>query len=254
MLLVERLAYGNRWRARHPADKLVPGAGLLMLSLALPPWPGAAVVLAAAVAAALLGARIPLTEYARLLAVPTGFLLAGAAVLAVSIDASGKGVPLRFDPGGLATAAEASLRALAATSALLLIALTTPLPDLLALFRRAGGPAPLIDLMLLTWRFITLALETADNARTAQAARLGYVGWRRTIRSAGLLAAHLLPRTLDRAARLQTGLAARGWQGDLRVLAKDRAPSPAFIAGALSAQAAIAAVSTMLAAAAPRPW
>jgi cobalt/nickel transport system permease protein len=51
------------------------------------------------------------------------------------------------------------------------------------------------------------------------------------IRATGLLAAALLPRALDRAHRLETGLAARGFDGTLRTLAPVHAASPARLAG-----------------------
>ena len=45
------------------------------------------------------------------------------------------------------------------------------------------------------------------------------------LRSLGLLLARLLPRALDRARRLETGLAARGWEGEMRVLSDQPALS-----------------------------
>lgn len=239
MHTVERLAYTNRWRQRHPADKLILGGGLLVLAVVLPPWPGDALVLLAAAAAALLGARLPLADYSRLLAVPAGFLLPGVAVLAVSLEFSGAGPLLHVGEEGLAQAVSALLRAMAATAALLLIVLTTPFTELLALSSRLRLPAVLLDLMLMIYRFSTLTIETAALGRTAQASRLGYAGFGRSIRSAGLLAAGLLPRVLDRAARLQVGLTARGYTGELRVLAPRRAHCRAFIAGSLGVHALI---------------
>jgi cobalt/nickel transport system permease protein len=45
-----------------------------------------------------------------------------------------------------------------------------------------------------------------------------------------MLAAALLPRALDRAHRLEVGLAARGFDGSLRTLAPARPASPARLA------------------------
>jgi cobalt/nickel transport system permease protein len=41
MHLIDRVAHTNRWSARHPRDKLLLGGGLLILSVVLPPVPGA---------------------------------------------------------------------------------------------------------------------------------------------------------------------------------------------------------------------
>ena len=72
---------------------------------------------------------------------------------------------------------------------------------------------------MLIYRFLFVLADTFAGMQAAQEARLGHVGWRRRIRSSGVLAANLLPRAMDRARRLETGLAARGWSGGaLRVL------------------------------------
>jgi cobalt/nickel transport system permease protein len=233
MLLVERLAHSNRWTARHPAEKVILGGGLLVASLLMPPLPGAAVVAAAALGAALLGARLPIRDYMRVLALPAGFLAMSALSIAVSLRIGGDGLRLSISDESARVAIETSLRALAATSSLLLVILTTPFADVLGMLRRVGLPAAILDVMLLIYRFVAIALDVAANARTAQESRLGYVGIRRTIRSTGMLAAALLPRVLDRAARMHIGLAARGYSNDLRVLSSRRAISVPFVASSL---------------------
>ena len=126
---------------------------------------------------------------------------------------------------------------------MLLIILTTPLAEMLGRCAGRGYRRPIVDIMMLVYRFVAIALEAAANARTAQAGRLGYAGLRRSIRSSGQLAAALLPRVLDRAARMQIGLASRGYTGELRVLAPARPLSVRFLALAMLAQAAIAAAA-----------
>jgi len=41
MLAIDRHAWTNRWRDRHPLEKLVPAGGMLLVALILPPWPTA---------------------------------------------------------------------------------------------------------------------------------------------------------------------------------------------------------------------
>lgn len=242
MQIVERLAHGNRWTERHPGEKLLLGGSLLALSVCLPPMPGAALVLVAAIAAALVGARLPAGDYLRVLILPIGFLTASALTLAVSIDPAGPGPLFSVSQAGASMAADASLRALAATASLLLIVLTTPAVDLLGLLRRTRLPAPFVDIILLVYRFIGLTMATMAAGRAAQANRLGYSGFRVAIRSSGMLAAALLPRVLDRAARMQIGLVARAYGGDLRVLSPAVPPCWRFIALTLILDAAIVAL------------
>jgi cobalt/nickel transport system permease protein len=244
---IERLALTGRWRRRHPGEKLLLASGLLLLALLLPPWPGAPLVLAAAAGCALAGARVPAGEFFRLLAIPAGFLAGSAVVMALAVDPAAGPPWLRLEPAGVAVAAEASLRALAATAALLLLVTTTTVTELLALLRRARLPAPIVDVMLLTWRLSALVFEAAAGIRRAQAGRLGYSSFRRAVRSSGGLTAALLPRVLDRARRMQVGLEARGYAGELRVLTPDRAPSHRFVAAALALHAGLAVLSTAMA-------
>ena len=246
MTAVDRLVHCNAWSRRHPADKMVLAGGLLLLSIALPPIPGAALVLASAVGAAVFGARIPAADLARLMAVPAAFILSGALVLATSLRLDGGGPVLAFSPDGAVTAVDVSLRAAAASASLLLLMTTTPISDLLGPLRALRIPAPLVDVVLLVYRFIMLVIGVANAIRTAQASRLGYSNLRRSTRSAGLLVAALLPRSLDRGRRLEIGLAARGYDGTLCVLPSELPPSAAFLLTAIGLQAGLAGISVLL--------
>ena len=57
----------------------------------------------------------------------------------------------------------------------------------------------------------------------------------------GSFVATLLPRALERGRRLEIGLAARGWNGEMRVLSRRAAVSPSGLILALALEAATAA-------------
>jgi cobalt/nickel transport system permease protein len=237
-LAIDRLAAASRWRRRGLGEKSLLALGLLALTLALPPWPAAALVLAIAWTAALAGARVPPGAWLRLVAGPFGFALTATAALAVQIGPDG--IALAADGGRAALLA--LLRASAALSCLLLLAVTCPAPDLVRGLRRLGVPAEIVEIALLIWRFLLLLLDSAAAIRTAQTARLGWQGWRRSLRSLGLLIALLLPRAMERARRLEVGLAARGFDGSLPVLRPAAALSWGFIAATLTLEAGIAGI------------
>jgi len=219
---VDRVAHTNRWRKRSLLEKAALALGMLMLAVALPPFPAAPVVVVVMVAASLLGARLPFRLWLSCALAPAGFLLVGAFSLAFQWDGGG----LSMAPGGLHLAAGLAARSMAGVCCLLFLALTTPTSDMLNGLRRIGLPPELAEIALLMYRFLFLLAETAAAMDAAQAARLGHVGMKRRLRSLGLLVANLLPRALDRARRLECGLAARGWNGELRVLSTKVAPSP----------------------------
>lgn len=239
MTPIDRIAQTNRWRRRSLLEKSLLALGLLALALALPVGVGTVAVLVAASAAAILGAGVSPRAFGLALAAPLGFALTGAVTLLVAVD----GTSVHLAPGGLAEAGALVLRSTAAVSALLLLALTTPATDLVAGLSRLGVPRDIVEIALLTYRFLLLLADTALAMDAAQAARLGHDGWARRIRSVGLIAANLLPRAVDRAHRLEVALAARGWEGgDLAVLSPARPVSGRGLATVVATLVAVAAV------------
>ena len=235
-LPIDRLAQASPWRGRALAEKAALSLGLLFLALILPPWPGAALVLASAWGMALIGAHLPLRDWLRLNAAPMGFVLTGAAALAVELGP--QGISLAADQGRAALAVV--LRASASASCLLLLAVTTPTPHLVQGLRRLGLTPEIADLALLIWRFVFLLLDAAATIRIAQEARLGWSSWRRRLRSLGLLIAMLLPRAMDSARRLEVGLAARGFDGALPMLSPVRPVSAVRLGLIVTGQALLA--------------
>jgi len=221
MQAIDHHAWTNRWRDRHPLEKLLPAVTLLLLTLALPPLSIGPLVLAGTTLATVCGAQVPLRAFLSILAAPAAFLLAGAPFLAVSLDFT-DGFSPHLSPDGLHLALDTTVRALAAVSCLAFLTLTTPLVDWAPPLRRLGVPATVVELILLIYRLIFVFAERALTGRQAQTARLGYSRMDRSVRSLGLLAGNLFQRALEQARRMETGLAARGYSGELRVLMPER--------------------------------
>src|SRR5512134_1571025 len=96
MNAIDVIAHTNAWSARHPGDKVLLGGSLLLLSLILPPWPGAVLIIAAVLLVAVLGARVAASAFLRVLVLPAAFLLSGATMLALSLDLEGGAPTLRI--------------------------------------------------------------------------------------------------------------------------------------------------------------
>ncbi|MDA8232428.1 MAG: cobalt ECF transporter T component CbiQ [Magnetospirillum sp.] len=236
MASIDRLAQTSPWRTLPLAEKALLALGLLLLALVLPPWPGGAIVLAVAAATAIGLAGIPAAQWLAIFAAPFGFVLTGAATLALGWDSGG----FRFLPDGAVAALAMVLRSAAAVSSLLLLSLTTPATDFVRGAQRLGLPPELAETALATYGFLFILQDTATAMHASQAARLGYDGPGRALRSLGGLAAALLPRAFERARRLETGLAARGFDGRLRVLAAARTISPIRVSAILATLASVA--------------
>lgn len=233
---LDAAAWASRWRTRSVAEKVLLTAALLGVGLSVTSWWQGLPVLATAVGVALFGARVPARLYLLTVLAPLSFILLSAATILVAIGtpAAGESIvgwgPLHITQASVAMAITLSARAFACTAALMVLATTTPMVDLLASMRRAHLPEPLIEVASLIYRLVFVLLEVAGAIIAAQAARLGYVGYRRSLRSAGTVGAVLLVRSWDRARRLEDGLAGRGYTGALRTLEVRRPISWPFVA------------------------
>ncbi|WP_424211674.1 cobalt ECF transporter T component CbiQ [Streptomyces sp. BI20] len=228
MLPIDAAAHTNRWRRRHPLEKALLGVGLTVSAVSLPPWPGAPLVGLATLVVLLGPARVPGRLLWRAFRVPWGFCVTGALPLLVSVG--GPAGPLSWAPDGPRQAAELLARTSVASLGLLLFAFTTPVSDVLPRLVRAGVPAPVVDVALVMYRIGFLLWDAVARVRRAQAARLGHTSRAAAWRSLAGLAATAFVRAFDRAARLQVGLAGRGYDGTLRVLVPESRVSWRFLA------------------------
>ncbi|RSS84222.1 cobalt ECF transporter T component CbiQ [Streptomyces sp. WAC06614] len=228
MLPIDAAAHASRWRHRHPLEKALLGLGLTGCAVALPPWPGAPLVAVATLAVLLGPAGVGRRQLWRAFRLPLGFCVTGALPLLVAVG--GPAGPVALAPDGPRHATELLLRTSAASLGVLLFAFTTPVSDVLPRLVRAGVPAPVVDVALVMYRIGFLLLDAVAQVHAAQAARLGHTGRAALWRSVAGLAATSFVRAFDRAARLQAGLAGRGYDGTLRVLVPEAAVSPRFLA------------------------
>ncbi|GAA3296417.1 cobalt ECF transporter T component CbiQ [Streptomyces cinereospinus] len=244
MLPIDAAAHSSRWRRRHPVDKAVLALGLTVLAISLPPWPGAALVLVTTLALLLGPAGVPGRRLWRAYRVPLGFCVTGALPLLVRVGGPDGFVGLA--DGGAGRAGELLLRTSAASLGVLLFAFTTPVSDLLPRLVRAGVPAPVVDVALVTYRMSFLLLDAVRRIHDAQAARLGHTTRAARWRSLAGLGATAFVRAFDRAARLQAGLAGRGYDGTLRVLVPEARVSVPFTAVSVALLAALAVLTHVL--------
>ncbi|MFJ7987352.1 cobalt ECF transporter T component CbiQ [Streptomyces sp. NPDC096351] len=244
MLPIDAAAHSSRWRRRHPAEKAFLGFGLTLCAVGLPPWPGALLVAAATLAVLLGPAGVPGRALWRAFRIPLGFCVTGAVPLLFEVGGPGGFVAL--GPDGPVHAGELLLRTASASLGVLLFAFTTPVSDVLPRLVRAGVPAPVVDVALVMYRIVFLLLDAMTRIREAQAARLGHTTRAATWRSLAGLGATAFVRAFDRAQRLQSGLAGRGYDGTLRVLVPARAVSRPFLAATGGLLAALVAVTLVL--------
>lgn len=244
MLPIDAAAHSSRWRRRHPLEKALLGIGLTVTAVCLPPWPGGPLVGVATLCVLLGPAGVAGRQLWRAFRIPLGFCFTGALPLLVAVGGPAGFVSLA--PDGPRQATELLLRTSAASLGVLLFAFTTPVSDVLPRLVRAGVPAPVVDVALVMYRIGFLLLDSLTQIRQAQAARLGTTGRAAAWRSVAGLAATSFVRAFDRAARLQSGLAGRGYDGTLRVLVPESSLSWRFLTWSGALLTGLVAVTLVL--------
>lgn len=217
-MLIEQCAYGNRWRFVSPAAKAVFCLGGFVAAFAASRPEAAAVVAVLITATTLLGAGVPLGRYLRIAVPPLGFLLIGCLSLAYSLDFAGGALVVHWLPEGWGPPLQLAARSLGALAAMLFLALTTPMVDLIAFLRRLHLPEVLLEIMVLCYRMLFVFSEAVHDTHTAQASRLGYATPRLALRSLGSLTANLTVQIWQRARALHVAAQSRNNDGALRFL------------------------------------
>jgi cobalt/nickel transport system permease protein len=243
MPALDAVACTGPWRHRHPGEKAVLAFGLLGCAVALPPWPGAAVVGVVALVLLLGPAGLGARRLLRAVRGPLAFVVVGAVPLLFSV---GGPTLVRLDPGGAGAALALTGRATAALLCLLLFAATTPLADTLPRLTRLGVPAAVVEVAGLVYRLLFLLLDRITAVRAAQAGRLGFRDWRTSFRSVAGQAGAIFVSAFDRARRMEQGLALRGEPGSLRVQLPEQRLSRPFLAGTGGLLVTVVAVSLAL--------
>lgn len=234
-MLIEQSAYTNRWRRYPPGAKGVFSLCGIVAAYAASTPATACGVAAILCAVTVLGAGIPPGRYLRVAAPALLFLAASAVSLAVSlrIGTTVGDLSLHLARTEMDRTAHVCGRSLGGLAALLFLALTTPLPDIISLLRRCKLPDTLLDLMTLCYRTLFVLSETVHETLTAQSARLGHATIRLSLRSLGGMVANLSVQVWQRSQALHLAALSRNNDGALRFLEPDYQDAPRTISFAI---------------------
>ena len=209
-MLIEQIAYSNRWQQVHPAAKLLFAAFGMTAAFMATSLPEGGTVALLMLLTTVMGGGVPFTQYIKVAAPPLFFLLSSVLVVAFSFDSG-----FHLTPGSLEQAARLCSRALAALTSLQFLAMTTPMNQVISLLQRAKVPDILLDLVVIAYRMLSVLLDTMHGIRTAQGSRLGYSSYRASLRSLGLLTGNLMVQTLYRSSELHHAAISRNSCGPL---------------------------------------
>ncbi len=184
-----------------------------------------------------------------LAALPVMFTLPGEPLWHVTV---GPWTPTISDQG-LARFISIALKSWLSVQVAIVLAAATPFPELLAAMRALRIPRLLVAIIGLMWRYLFVLADEALRLMRARAARSGHadvpgarpggtLAWR--ARVTGGMAGNLFLRSFDRAERIYAAMAARGYDGEVRLL--PRPPLPIGQRLLLAAGLALLAVLVML--------
>ncbi len=125
--------------------------------------------------------------------------------------------PLTGYAEGLARGLLLGSRVIGGSAIVLALSMTVPPTDLLGLALRLRVPPVLVEIAMLTYRYLFLLAEEAGRIGDAQAVRLGHSSWRRRLSALGLLAGMVLINAYDRAERAYHAMLVRGYTGAVPV-------------------------------------
>ena len=230
VLVIDVYARRSRYFAWSPALKTACCVLLLLLCVAsASPW----VPLVLALILALLtvcGGGIHLHDYLALLSLPAAFLLlSGLALLWDYAPAADGAVAIPFWNGWLVVTAAAQVRArlvmaraLGAVSCLYFLSLSTTMPEILSVLRRAHVPSVMTELAVLIYRYLFVLLSVYQSMKDAAASRLGYSGFARSIRTTGSVYGNLLATSFRRSGACFDAMESRCYDGEIRFLEREK--------------------------------
>ena len=169
-------------------------------------------------------AKIKLQSYFKLLLMPMVFILLSVISLGININTSQLVDPIisykiyniyiGITRESIGQGSLVFIRSIAAISASYFILFTTPMVDLIKLLKSLKLPKEIIEIMVLTYKFIFVLLDESKKIYEAQAMRNGYKNIRNTYQSIGILIKMILLNTFNRYKAMQETLEIRQFTGE----------------------------------------
>lgn len=161
--------------------------------------------------------------YFNLFKIPASFLIISILTIMVSIGTNSEGMMHSFNIGklffgisksGINTALNLFFRALACISATYFIALSTPINQMVFVFKKLHFPVSFIEISVLIYRFINIFLEEFDTMMNAIELKNGRNNFKNSIKSMGILGGAIFFRVMDSYSDWKNVLDVKLYKGD----------------------------------------
>lgn len=233
MILIDKLAYSSAIRYKSPFLKSSFSVGTLLICVGARSFVISAVVLAVMGCLTVFYSRTSVFHYIKLMTVPLVFLALGTVAVAVNLsdvpmDLLNIAVGNKYlvvSQNSLLYAVRLIAVSLASVSCLYFLILTTPMLELLYVLKKLKCPSLIIEIMMLTYRYIFVLLDMASSIMTAQNCRLGNVSAKSAIIGMGNMLSVVLIRALNKAGQLFDAMESRCYDGEIKVLYESQTSS-----------------------------
>lgn len=105
------------------------------------------------------------------------------------------------------------IRAIAGITMMMAFATSTPIPHLAQALRQIRIPDEICEIVVLIYRYAFLLLERLDTMWSAASSRLGFTGFKRTIKTTASIAVGIFTSSMNLADKAQVSLECRGYRG-----------------------------------------
>lgn len=229
MIVIDRLCYSSGLRYVNAMEKFIFSVLTLLLCTISRSITAAVTVCFVMGILTVKKGGISLSRYLKSMAVPLMFLLPGTLAILVNISPTpldAFAVPLRswYLTGsfyGLKKGVQLIFTALSSVSCLYFLAFSTPVPDILGVLKKLHVPDLLLELMLLTYRYIFIIFHTASAITVSQNSRLGNKNIHIARKSFTGMLCSVFILSVRRSNALYDAMEARCYNGRIRVLQED---------------------------------
>jgi len=226
MLIIDKIAYNNRLSHTNPYFKFGLGFACLIVAVSWNNLWVLTTIILAMNSLLIVVAKINKKQYIRLLSIPIVFILLSllATVFYCSKEKSDflssirfMGSYLGYSKITLIRAVDLLFRCFASLSCIYFMTLTTGFNQMILVFKKLHVPKEIIEIIMLTYRFIFIFLEEVAEIYIAQEMRFGYINLKTAYRSLGILVSTLFIRIMMRYKDMSIALDTKLYDGEFYI-------------------------------------
>lgn len=170
--------------------------------------------------------KIKHRTYLHLLSVPVAFLMLSILVLLFENMNHPSGIiQIPFFHGYLCVTKTAQVhaalvltKAIGAVSCLYFLSLSTPMHEIIGVLNRLPVPKIITELMYLIYRCIFILLSMYDSMKAAADSRLGFLGYKNSVKTTGYIYGNLLAKSYRKAMQMFDAMESRCYEGNISFL------------------------------------